>query len=236
MPWILLILLLTLSVAATIAAVRYRRRRHHERLHGPVALLGSLTAPTGRPLPRPTLTRRMPATLRRTRDAYATPPQDPFQVTTSYAPPPPPPAPERESAGNGIGGDGGSGDDGEVIRYVRPSDRTLQFLPGRLEVVGGREAGTSIRFVRTGGPDGTSVSFGRGDGPPYRHVSLNVPTVSRQHARMRWDGTHWTLTNLSGTNPVILNGVALPGSGSAADLADGDRVEMGEIVFRFHAE
>jgi hypothetical protein len=53
---------------------------------------------------------------------------------------------------------------------------------------------------------------------------------------MRWDGARWSLTNLSATNPVAINGVALPGEGTAIDLADGDRVEMGEITFRFHAQ
>jgi hypothetical protein len=53
---------------------------------------------------------------------------------------------------------------------------------------------------------------------------------------MRWDGARWSLTNLSTTNPVSINGVALPGEGTAIDLVDGDRVEMGEVTFRFHAQ
>jgi len=146
--------------------------------------------------------------------------------------------------------------DGESVRYWRPADGTLQFLPGRLEVVAGHDAGQEIRFVRTAGPDGTSVTFGRAEGAPYRHVQLRAPTVSRAHARMVLahsgdsltettlttsslvNGQHWHLENLSTTNPVVVNGRPLqPGGapGSSVVLADGDRIEMGEVAFVFHS-
>ena len=140
--------------------------------------------------------------------------------------------------------------DGASVRYWRPADGTLQFLPGRLEVIAGRDAGQEIRFVRTPGPDGTRVTFGRAEGAPYRHVQLREPTVSRAHARMTLDapagnaprgladgGGHWRLENLSATNPVVVNGKPLAADGSTAGvvpLGEGDRIEMGEVVFRFH--
>ena len=114
-------------------------------------------------------------------------------------------------------------------------DGTLQFLPGRLEVVEGADAGQEVRFVRTPGPEGTVVTFGRAEGPPYRHVQLNEATVSRHHARMAHDGKAWRLINLSRTNPVVVNGKPMTGEGDAVLLNDGDRIEMGEVVFRFHA-
>ena len=43
--------------------------------------------------------------------------------------------------------------------------------------------------------------------------------------------------SLSATNPVVVNGRALAadgGNGSGVPLRDGDRIEMGEVVFRFH--
>lgn len=223
-------------VTFVVTLWRLRKRRHRMKLHGPIALLGPLVAPDSRPLPRPTLTRTPPSN----RSQFATPPHDPFQPLVvnqpTYAPPPPPPekvaatsAPKSNGNGNGDGSDG-------TQRFTRPIERTLQFLPGRFEVVAGKGTGSEIRFVRTGGPDGSSVTFGRSEGPEYRHVQLDAPTVSRNHARMRWDGARWSLTNLSATNPVAINGVALPGEGTAIDLADGDRVEMGEITFRFHAQ
>jgi hypothetical protein len=142
--------------------------------------------------------------------------------------------------------------DGASVRYWRPADGTLQFLPGRLEVIAGRDAGQEIRFVRTPGPDGTRVTFGRAEGAPYRHVQLREPTVSRAHARMTLEsggganagvphghanGARWRLENLSATNPVVVNGRPLAADGSDAGsvcLGEGDRIEMGEVVFRFH--
>jgi pSer/pThr/pTyr-binding forkhead associated (FHA) protein len=142
--------------------------------------------------------------------------------------------------------------DGASVRYWRAADGTLQFLPGRLEIAAGRDAGQEIRFVRTSGPDGTCVTFGRADGPPYRHVQLREPTVSRTHARMALEpvespntvtrgssgagAARWRLENLSATNPVIVNGRPLDASGdmnSSVILSDGDRIEMGEVAFVF---
>jgi len=144
----------------------------------------------------------------------------------------------------------GSAVEGASVRYWRPADGTLQFLPGRLEVVAGRDVGQEIRFVRTPGPDGTRVTFGRAEGAPYRHIQLREPTVSRSHARMTLETepaapgnprsaplSRWRLENLSATNPVVVNGRALGSDGSDACsvvLEAGDRIEMGEVVFRFH--
>ncbi|HEX6048985.1 MAG TPA: FHA domain-containing protein [Gemmatimonadaceae bacterium] len=143
--------------------------------------------------------------------------------------------------------------DGASVRYWRAADGTLQFLPGRLELAAGRDAGQEIRFVRTAGPDGTTVTFGRAEGEPYRHVQLREPTVSRSHARMSLESGHaspdvgelgapqgarWRLENLSATNPVIVNGRALAadsGPRSSVILSDGDRIEMGEVAFIFRA-
>ena len=143
----------------------------------------------------------------------------------------------------------GSTVEGTSVRYWRPADGTLQFLPGRLEVIAGRDTGHEIRFVRTPGPDGTRVTFGRAEGAPYRHIQLREPTVSRSHARMTLEtapssgnstsapAARWRLENLSATNPVVVNGRALGADGgeaSAVALVDGDRIEMGEVVFRFY--
>lgn len=212
---------------------RLRRRRHRNKLHGPVAILGPLVFPASRPLPRPTLARGMQAV----RSQYATPPHEPFQQYVSqpmYAPAPPPPEPATPPAG--VPRVNGNGDSETASNAPRPVERTLQFLPGRFEVLAGKGLGSEIRFVRTGGPDGSTITIGRSEGPAYRHIQLDVPTVSRRHAHMRWDGSRWSLTNLSTTNPVSINGVALPGEGTAIDLVDGDRVEMGEVTFRFHAQ
>jgi len=183
----------------------------------------------------------------------------PARPRSSYAPPPVPHVAAPASAGaSGPLADTarpnelleGAPVDGASVRYWRAADGTLQFLPGRLEVIAGRDAGQEIRFVRTPGPDGTRVTFGRAEGAPYRHVQLREPTVSRAHARMMLEsnGTHhtdagasasaprWRLENLSATNPVVVNGRPLAADGTDAgwvELGEGDRIEMGEVVFRF---
>ena len=118
----------------------------------------------------------------------------------------------------------------------RPMDGTLQFLPGRFEVLEGREIGQEIRFVRQPGSSLSEVTFGRQDGTPYRHVQLHEPTVSRLHAKMTLEDKNWRLTNLSSTNPASVNGKPLDPDHGSVVLRDGDRVEMGEVVFRFRAK
>ncbi len=126
----------------------------------------------------------------------------------------------------------GSMIEGHLVRFSVPAEGTLQFLPGRLEIAAGRDTGREIRFVRVPGPNGAEVTFGRSEGELYRHVQLRDQTVSRSHARMRLlDGT-WHLLNLSQTNPVVHNGRALTG-GEERPVADGDRIEMGEVLFTF---
>lgn len=122
-----------------------------------------------------------------------------------------------------------------TLRLERPADGTLQFLPGKLEVIEGRDVGQEIRFVKTAGPDGQTITFGRAEGAQYRHIQLQEHTVSRQHAKMTLDGKTWTLVNMSRTNPVAVNGLPLAAEGTEVVLRDGDRIEMGEVVFRFRA-
>jgi hypothetical protein len=119
-----------------------------------------------------------------------------------------------------------------------PMPGTIQFLPGRLEVLAGRGiAEQEVRFVRPPrAGQAAEVTFGRGEGPPFSHVQLRAPTVSRLHARLVQQGNgSWALENLSNTNPVVVNGEELPRGAPPRPLHDGDRLEMGEVVFRFHA-
>jgi pSer/pThr/pTyr-binding forkhead associated (FHA) protein len=121
------------------------------------------------------------------------------------------------------------------VRFFRAEEGTLEFLPGRLEVVGGEDVGQEIHFVRQPGEDTATITFGRSEGTPLRHVQLLDPTVSRQHGRMTWIQPSWYLVNLSSTNPVVVNEKGLPTGGKATVLTDGDRIEMGAVLFVFHA-
>ncbi|HEV2130847.1 MAG TPA: FHA domain-containing protein [Longimicrobiaceae bacterium] len=144
-----------------------------------------------------------------------------------------PPVDEHPGAANG--GDGGVGGeyvDGRTVRYYRPVDDTVQFLPGRLEIVEGEDRGQDIRFIRTAGGV-AEITFGRSSGPAHRHVQLRARTVSREHARLRYERDGWRIGNLSQTNPVVVNGEELHSVQDTRALSDGDLIEMGEVVFRF---
>lgn len=110
------------------------------------------------------------------------------------------------------------------------ADGTLELLPGRMEVVRGADM-KEIRFIRSQGGD-TVVTFGRSDGEPHVHIRLEALTVSRIHAAVHYRAGRWYVENRSRTNPALLNGAVLDGDEPAV-LADGDLVEMGEVLLRF---
>jgi pSer/pThr/pTyr-binding forkhead associated (FHA) protein len=99
-------------------------------------------------------------------------------------------------------------------------------------VLEGEERRHEIRFVRNWGGK-TEVTFGRNPGEPYLHVQLHSRTVSRLHARLSYDNDAWHLTNLSTTNPTVLNNEPLAKPDEVRALNDGDKIEMGEVVFLF---
>lgn len=164
-----------------------------------------------------------------------TPPSSPV-VEAPVVPTPVPPAPAAPSDHPIVNGAGVPGTmvEGHALRFSVPAEGTLQFLPGRLEVGSGIDAGREIRFVRVEGPNGIEVTFGRADGELYKHVQLRDKTVSRAHAVMRFHNAVWQLQNLSHTNPVVHNGVQMAGD-AVQTLADGDRVEMGEVQFTYRS-
>lgn len=139
-------------------------------------------------------------------------------------------------ADGGQQSEGASAVDAPRIHFEQPEEGTLEFLPGRLEVVSGEGVGQEIHFARRVGEEDTTVTFGRSDGPPLRHVQLLDPTVSRLHARMTFARGHWQLVNLSTTNPVVLNGTRLAPQAGELTLADGDRIEMGSVMFVFRSQ
>ena len=122
---------------------------------------------------------------------------------------------------------------GETVRFYRPIEQALQLLPGHLEVLAGTTREREIRFVRVpGGPP--HVVLGRDPGPSPNAIGLGSATVSRRHARMDYIDGRWHVKNLSHTNPLVVNDDLLVDSGPGRPLADGDRLELGEVVLRFH--
>jgi hypothetical protein len=123
----------------------------------------------------------------------------------------------------------------ETVRFVRPTDEVVQLLPGHLEVLSGDARHQEIRFVRVAGQQ-PHLILGRNPGRSPQHVALNSSTVSRQHARLAYSGGKWMVANLSQTNPVVVNDEELTNLDGERQLADGDRIELGEVVLRFHAQ
>jgi hypothetical protein len=134
--------------------------------------------------------------------------------------------------GNGNGGELVSS---ETIRFRRPSDEPVQILPGRLEVVSGEARHREIRFVRVPG-EPAQLIVGREPGRSPQHVTLESSTVSRRHARFAFADGRWAIANLSQTNPVVVNDEDLPDTAGERPLADGDKIELGEVVLRYRSQ
>jgi hypothetical protein len=155
-------------------------------------------------------------------------------------PPAPPPAaaPEwPEPATPGIGSFGAPpaprpGNGGGAGPAAAAAESTLRLLPGRLEVLAGA-GDREIRFVQGSGAV-TEITVGRQAGPATRHLQLPAPTVSRLHARLRYESGTWSIANLSRTNPVVVNGAPMSDAVAEHQLCEGDRIEVGEYIFIFH--
>jgi hypothetical protein len=120
----------------------------------------------------------------------------------------------------------------ETMQFVRPTDEAVQLLPARLEVVSGMIPQQVIRFVRVPGKPAEMI-LGREVASSPQQVTLTSSTVSRRHARVTYDNGRWLVTNLSRTNPVVVNDHALEEFEGPRPLLDGDRIELGDVVLRF---
>ncbi len=154
----------------------------------------------------------------------------------------------RQAPPTGLGDDLGSGlpsavpeappqiVEGRTIKIFAPPPGTLKILPGRFEVVAGDDTVKEIRFYRVKGQSTPEVTFGRAAGAPFTHVQLKPMTVSSRQAKLTFINNQWILTNFASeaSNPTRVNGMELPAEGQAA-LKEGDRIEMGEVTFLFHA-
>lgn len=111
---------------------------------------------------------------------------------------------------------------------------TLRMLPGRLVPDDRKALHDDIRFIALDTAGEQRFTVGRGEGPLHEHIQIAAPTVSRRHATLLYRDGGWTIGNLSETNPIRVNGVELQGSDSVP-LAEGDTVEMGDLVLRFRS-
>jgi len=165
---------------------------------------------------------------------------EPMRSFTSFAPPADAPRAQRPAEERHVevpltvDRDSQQALNSETVRFQRPTEDVVQLLPGHLEVLAGDARHQEIRFVRVQGQQ-PHLILGRNPGRSPQHISLNSSTVSRQHARLAFAGGRWNVANLSKTNPVVVNDVELSNVDGERPLADGDRIELGEVVLRFHA-
>jgi hypothetical protein len=122
--------------------------------------------------------------------------------------------------------------DGATVVFRRPTDEPVRILPGRLEVVAGPGIGEDFPLVGGMGEE-TEVIIGREAGTPTG-ITLRSPTVSRRHARMTFADGAWGVTNLSRTNPLLINDRPLSADGEKVPLTNGDRIELGNVILAFH--
>src|SRR5687767_4594132 len=226
--------LLAIGLAITLVVVRILRRRRDIALrrHGAPVLVMPVAGPEVSAAPRPAIARdEWPQDRVSPRAVRRITPRSPTSVRniTPFIPEPVASEPDvlivpdedhvTTSTGPFRPGEARPGSpsahlvQGAQVRFFRAEEGTLEFLPGRLEVVAGDDVGQEIHFARQVGDDDITITFGRSEGPPLRHVQLLDPTVSRQHARMTFAGLRWHLSNMSATNAVMLNGAALPDHG-----------------------
>jgi hypothetical protein len=131
--------------------------------------------------------------------------------------------------------DGIRGATSETVRFLRPGEEDpIQILPGRLEVLSGEPKHREIRFVRSPG-EPPELILGREPGRSPQTIALHSDTVSRRHARFAYSNGRWAVTNLSRTNPVVVNDERMSVNSIERPLADGDRVELGEVILRFRS-
>lgn len=123
----------------------------------------------------------------------------------------------------------------ETVRFRRMSDEPVQLLPGRLEVLEGEKRFREIRFVRVPGQR-AELTLGREGGASPLQVALESRTVSRRHALFAFIDGQWGVTNLSQTNPLVVNDKAMSSGDAPRPLVDGDRIELGDVVLRFRAQ
>ena len=107
-----------------------------------------------------------------------------------------------------------------VGESVKTSILRAPALGGAALVVGG-EGGRRITL-------GETATLGR---LPECEVTLDDPSVSRRHARVSRKDGGWAVEDLNSTNGLKVNGRRV----AQADLADGDRLELGTVKLLFSA-
>jgi hypothetical protein len=148
----------------------------------------------------------------------------------SSSSPPPPSTPPAEKTQDGKTQDKFTVKPKKAAEPVQRA--TTQLLPGRLEPLEPIVLQQEVRFIR-GSEAEQVVTLGWDLGEPPEHVTLNHSSVQPLHARMTYRSGNWWIENLAHYHPVEVNEFPLPVDTPPRILSDGDRIRIGEILFRF---
>jgi len=214
---VFIVVIAAVLAIAGVRVVTMRRRRERDAVQAPFPLIYALPPsrpavnPASQGMQLPERPSRVPEAVVEDQAALTMPSDGELAIATDSEP-----------------------DTSSTVRFRRPADEAVELLPGRLEVLAGEPRHKEIHFVRAPG-ERPEVILGRDPGDSPGQVALHSRTVSRRHARLAYQNGEWRVANLSQTNPVVVNDeVLLVGNGERS-LADGDCLELGEVVLRFHA-
>lgn len=120
----------------------------------------------------------------------------------------------------------------ETVRYYAPPLGTLKILGPWFNVETPTNQAIRLFSLPSAGGE-TEITFGRKPGPPYSHIQIKKTTVSGHQATVRLFQRRAELINFSQTNPTRVNGN--PVLSGSVELRDGDSIDLGGVVMRFHA-
>ena len=113
----------------------------------------------------------------------------------------------------------------EMGQRLSADVRQPTAAPGRLRVLqNGGGAGLNTGMVIPLQPE-TRLGANRAN-----DVVIHDPYVSRQHARLRWDGLNWWIQDLGSRNGTFVNEQRCP-AGQELRIPFGARLRMGDEVF-----
>jgi hypothetical protein len=153
----------------------------------------------------------------------------------------------RKSSANGLKGKSSS-DTGKEPPYdnqfktvkivTQSGPKTMVYIPGKLEIVNGGDAGKQFMLSALPAPGGAAViTIGNreetGD-KKFAHIRLLEKTVSRAQAELIYIDKKLFIKNLSTTNFTQLNGLELQ-PGESGEVLSGSKIRVGEIVFQYIA-
>ena len=125
----------------------------------------------------------------------------------------------------------------KTIKYSVQSPKTVKFIPGKLVITSGEDAGKSFRIAGYPTPDGSVVTIGREEASgdrAYAHIQLDkkFTTVSRKQAEIIERNGKLNVKNVSETNITVVDGRELR-SQELAELKPDSTMRMGELEFQY---